>query len=84
MRCVECAFFLMFFNAGFTPLITAAMSDHISVVKYLLDRGADPMKSDENGSTALHHAAATGWFSVTQMHTPLIPCITNTPFVTFL
>lgn len=60
MRCVECAF-ANFFNAGYTPLIAAAMSDHVSLAKYLFDWGADPMKSDENGSTALHHAAGAGW-----------------------
>ncbi|KAK3128977.1 hypothetical protein QOZ80_6BG0469310 [Eleusine coracana subsp. coracana] len=53
-------------DEGVTPLMTAAMSDHISVVKYLLDCGGDPMQPDENGATALHHAAGEGSSKVTE------------------
>ncbi|KAK3132199.1 hypothetical protein QOZ80_6AG0517360 [Eleusine coracana subsp. coracana] len=53
-------------DEGVTPLMTAAMSDHISVVKYLLDCGGDSMQPDENGATALHHAAGEGSSKVTE------------------
>jgi len=50
---------------GVTPFMTAAQSGDVSTVKYLLDRGGDLMKADEKGRTVVHHAACTGFFSVT-------------------
>ncbi|CAO2210918.1 unnamed protein product [Urochloa humidicola] len=51
---------------GVTPFMTAAQSGDVSTVKYLLDRGGDPLKADDKGRTVLHHAACTGSTKVTE------------------
>lgn len=55
----------MLFMAGLTPLMAAAQSGDVSIVKYLLGRGGDLMKANEKGYTVLHHAAGTVNSSVT-------------------
>ena len=45
---------------GLTPLMAAASSDKIEVVRYLLDHGADLNLKDANGRTALDRAKMFG------------------------
>lgn len=45
---------------GVTALASAAMFGEAYVVRYLLEHGADPNKTDETGSVALHFAAKNG------------------------
>lgn len=46
---------------GATPLLRAAKSGDIAVVKLLLAAGADPHHKMPNGATALLYAAGLGW-----------------------
>jgi ankyrin repeat protein len=48
-------------GAGATPLLRAAKSGDIELVRVLLAGGADPMKTLPNGTTALMLAAGLGW-----------------------
>jgi ankyrin repeat protein len=48
-------------GAGATPLMRAAKSGDIGLVRMLLDAGADPMLALPNGTTALMLAAGLGW-----------------------
>ena len=41
---------------NFTPLITASLNGSLSIVKLLLERGANVHSQDKDGSTPLHHA----------------------------
>ena len=45
-----------------TALIYAVMSGHAHVASYLLSLGADPNVADTSGNTAIHYAAAYGWY----------------------
>lgn len=45
-----------------TPLHVAANYDKISVVEYLLSKGADPRAVDECGFTALHFASCSPYW----------------------
>jgi ankyrin repeat protein len=47
--------------AGATPLMRAAKSGDIAIVRLLLDAGADPMATLPNGNNALMFAAGLGW-----------------------
>uniref|UniRef100_A0ACD6AC51 Uncharacterized protein n=1 Tax=Avena sativa TaxID=4498 RepID=A0ACD6AC51_AVESA len=47
-------------DKGRTPLVFAVHSENASVVKYLLDHGADPDIADDIGLTPLHSAAGIG------------------------
>ena len=47
--------------AGATPLMRAAKSGEIAIVKLLLDAGADPGATLTNGNNALMFAAGLGW-----------------------
>jgi hypothetical protein len=60
---------LKIFIAGATPLMISAQSGDVSMVKYFLDHGADPMKADVKGRTVLHHAVAAGCSPDTCAHT---------------
>ncbi|KAK3139013.1 hypothetical protein QOZ80_5AG0376530 [Eleusine coracana subsp. coracana] len=51
---------------GMTPLMAAAQSGDVSTVKYFLDHGGDPMKTDRKGRTVLHYAVCTGSCKVTE------------------
>ena len=42
---------------GFTPLIEAAIVDHLELSQLLLEKGANPTQPDMTGGTALHWAA---------------------------
>ena len=50
-----------------TPMLAAALNGHIDVVKVLLDGGANPDISDNEGSTALHIAVLEGHFDVVKV-----------------
>ena len=46
---------------GATPLLRAAKSGDIEMVRLLVEYGADPLAIMPNGNTALHFAAGQGW-----------------------
>ena len=48
-------------GAGATPLMRAAKSGDIELVRVLVDAGADPLAKLPNGTTALMLAAGLGW-----------------------
>jgi ankyrin repeat protein len=48
-------------GAGATPLMRAAKSGDIAMVRLLLDAGADPLATLANGNTVLMLAAGLGW-----------------------
>ena len=55
---------------GDTPLTIAAKdktADAYDMVKALLERGADPMRTDKAGLTALHYAAHAGTLAVVEL-----------------
>lgn len=45
-------------EANKTPLMFACIGKHVSMVRYLLERYADPTKVDSYGNTPLHYALA--------------------------
>jgi len=47
-------------NDGWTPLIMAARFNHVNLIKLLLKSGAKVDDVDNEGSSALHHASASG------------------------
>ncbi|TVU30038.1 hypothetical protein EJB05_21641, partial [Eragrostis curvula] len=47
-------------NKGRTALVYAVISENATVVKYLLDHGADPDQADDEGLAPLHSAAGIG------------------------
>ena len=50
-----------FYEAGATPLIRAAQSSDTVLMQLLLDYGADPFASTDNGDTALTACGGIGW-----------------------
>ncbi|CAN6214241.1 unnamed protein product [Urochloa humidicola] len=53
-------------SEGVTPFMASVFSGDVSIVKYFLDHGGDPMKADTGGSTVLHFAARTGSCKITK------------------
>jgi ankyrin repeat protein len=51
---------------GRTPLIEAAMNGHLSVVEFLVERGADVNKVDADGESALLAAASDGHLRIVE------------------
>jgi uncharacterized protein len=49
------------YEDGATPFLRAAQSGDVTVMKLLLEHGANPKLSTENGDTALMVAAGIGW-----------------------
>ncbi|CAH0600851.1 unnamed protein product [Chrysodeixis includens] len=47
-------------HGGWTPLVWAAENDHAQVVRVLLQHGADPLSSDNEGNGAVHWCALGG------------------------
>ena len=47
-------------NDGWTPLIMAARFNHVNLIKLRLKSGAKVDDVDNEGSSALHHASASG------------------------
>ena len=47
-------------EGGWTPLVWACENKHDPVIKYLLERGADPLITDAEGNITLHWAALSG------------------------
>lgn len=52
---------------GLTPLMIAAFAGHSSIMKPLLDRGADLTSTGYGGLTALHMSAQNGHLAATKM-----------------
>ena len=52
---------------GASPLGAAAYAGHITVVRYLGDRGCDTELADEDGDTPLSAAASEGHFTIVSM-----------------
>ncbi|KAK3139894.1 hypothetical protein QOZ80_5AG0392280 [Eleusine coracana subsp. coracana] len=51
---------------GVTPFIFSVHSEDVSIVKYFLDHGGDPMKADAKGRSVLHYAVCTGSCKITE------------------
>ena len=58
------------------PLILAVMNGHLDVVKYMLTMGAPAYTMDSSENSAIHYAAAYGWYVSSEIaHIPsLCPC----------
>lgn len=54
-------------SRGFTPLIMAAYYEHIPVVEFLLEQGADANGKDASGNTALMGACFKGFNSLVEL-----------------
>ncbi|KAF7339545.1 hypothetical protein MSAN_02169000 [Mycena sanguinolenta] len=52
---------------GYTPLHLAADRGHLSIVKFLLEKGSDPTIKDEDDLTAVELAQAAGHESIVQL-----------------
>ncbi|KAI8611463.1 hypothetical protein BC830DRAFT_1245144 [Chytriomyces sp. MP71] len=52
---------------GETPLLKAAYSGHLGVVRFLLERGANVAHADKDGWTALHNACARGFEDIVRV-----------------
>jgi ankyrin repeat protein len=60
-----------FYEAGATPFIRAAQSSDTVLMQLLLDYGADPFASTDNGDTALTACGGIGWVEgVTHENSP--------------
>ena len=54
------SYYNIFLSEGRTALHNAAYLGHTSIVKYLLEKGADMEKPDENGDLPIHLASRMG------------------------
>ncbi|KAL8562887.1 hypothetical protein ACOMHN_004579 [Nucella lapillus] len=54
-------------EGGWTPLMWATESQLVNVVKYLVSRGGDPNKKDNEENNALHWAAFAGSVEITEL-----------------
>lgn len=52
------------FSKGLSPLMHAALGGYTEVVRYLIEKRANPLKQDSSGATALHHAIKNGHLGV--------------------
>ncbi|KEY66954.1 hypothetical protein S7711_05074 [Stachybotrys chartarum IBT 7711] len=64
---------------SWTPLHVAAVDGSLSVVKRLLDAGADASLPDSSGWTAKEHAALRGHMAIAQLLAPCTREIDNSP-----
>lgn len=70
--------------SGLTPLMAAASNGRTDVVRFLLEKGADPNLKDVNGKTALDRAKAAGANDIVQLlnrnkNNTVIPTNVNAP-----
>ncbi|KAF8777580.1 Poly [ADP-ribose] polymerase tankyrase-2 like protein [Argiope bruennichi] len=61
-------------NDGHHPLHWAASNGHISIVKLLLETGADPTYVTNKGNTPLHIAVSKGFLVITEVLLQFIAC----------
>ena len=63
-------------NSKYTPLMMASRSQHVTLVKFLLQQGANVLLKDKDGNTALHFACTSGalWNSAS---CDLLSCLTE-------
>src|SRR5689334_15647523 len=52
---------------GFTPLMRAANQGHTELVRFLLNRGADPNQTATDGASALFWASFKGYEAVVEL-----------------
>lgn len=56
------------------PLHLAAITNHLDIVKLLIDKGANPTKQDSDGDVPLHWAATKGHAEVSNAYDHLCTC----------
>ena len=44
-------------DTGVTPLLLAISNSHLTIIKYLIEQGCDPLCHDTKGNTPMHYAA---------------------------
>uniref|UniRef100_I1PDD7 Uncharacterized protein n=2 Tax=Oryza glaberrima TaxID=4538 RepID=I1PDD7_ORYGL len=54
-------------DSGMTPLFCAVLDGQEIIVKYFLDKGADPNKKDAAGFAPLHEAAKKGHVGIARL-----------------
>lgn len=52
---------------GWTPLFSASTNGHLTIVKILLESGANPHQPDLSGWTAAEHAALRGYLDIAEL-----------------
>ncbi|XP_037082512.1 histone-lysine N-methyltransferase EHMT2-like [Pollicipes pollicipes] len=67
-------------DGGWTPVVWASEHKHPAVVKYLLERGANPQLCDEEQNTGLHWAAYSGSMEIAELFLTA-GCQVNSPNV---
>ncbi|KAF0297324.1 Histone-lysine N-methyltransferase EHMT2 [Amphibalanus amphitrite] len=67
-------------DGGWTPVVWASEHKHPVVVKYLLERGANPQLCDEEQNTGLHWAAFSGSMEIAELFLAA-GCHVNSPNV---